>query len=78
MSPDQFPMRNIEADLRELQEWRSGARRIHWRVRWIHASFGLTSFTSTSRKDALRSAAGIVGRGAKVYRVTVRPKGAKR
>lgn len=78
MSPDQFPMRNIEADLRELAEWRSGKRRVFWRVKWHHELFGMSSFTSTSLKDAKRSAKRIIARGAKVYRVKAWPKGAKR
>lgn len=63
--------------LEELLQWRSGKRRILWRVRWHHQTFGDTFIDHESKKKAmsvLRSVEKVKASNAKLYKVTVKPK----
>jgi len=58
---------------KELDEWRSGKRRIWWRVKFNSDHiFTQLSFHSPPKRGQYEAGNG------KVFRVTVRPKGAKR
>lgn len=64
----------------ELAEWRRGARRIVWRLRWKNGVGGEYAHDHVSRKNA-RGVAGYFRRSldatkASVHRVTIKPKGA--
>jgi hypothetical protein len=63
--------------LRELEEWRSGKRRVFWRVRYTVTVCGCTvrySFDSVSRREARNKCHTLRGLSTKLYRVTVRPR----
>lgn len=58
----------------ELAEWRRGARRIYWRNRWAHPTFGHTFVDDVSLPRARARKRSL---GATLTRVTIKPKGAK-
>lgn len=63
----------------ELAEWRSGKRRVFWRVRFNQFAFGPTYIDLVRRNNAIKLKGQLTStQCAKLYRVTVRPKGAKR
>jgi hypothetical protein len=55
----------------ELKEWRTGKRRVFWRVKWPHSTDG---FRWQDFVDEARARCGVGHRGERLYRVTVRPK----
>ena len=65
----------------ELDEWRSGKRRIVWRVRWFKSKTEWFESDLRTKREALRHMRHLRAErrtGAiKLYRVTVRRKGAK-
>lgn len=65
-----------QAAFKELEEWRSGKRRVFWRVRWTHPQKGLREKDYVSMGKAISKVT--CGEGVlsgKVMRVSVRPKG---
>lgn len=64
---------------KELAEWRSGKRRVFWRVRFNQFAFGPTYIDLVRRNNAIKLKGQLTStQCSKLYRVTVRPKGAKR
>ena len=66
----------IESMLFELAEWRSGKRRVFWRIR---SSWGIDLCVSSEFGSLKKAREELTHRFTPtLYRITVRPKGAKR
>lgn len=66
----------MSSALGELLEWRTGKRRVFWRVRWTHPDggpFGQRYADYVHKRTALQDARSML-RDWKLYRVTVRRK----
>jgi hypothetical protein len=60
--------------LLELAEWRSGKRRVFWRVYDVSTSYKLYTYKNFADLDEARHRMRLLPEGAKLYRVTVKPK----
>jgi hypothetical protein len=58
----------------ELAEWRSGKRRVFWRVYDVGVTCDLYAYGDFSSKAEARHRMRLLTDGAKLYRVTIRPK----
>lgn len=63
---------STRAALRDLKEWETGERRVFWRVRWEGIKSQFVSLGEA--RDGANAL--FKGEPYRVYRVTVRPKGA--